>query len=464
MIVRAAVVGTGLALVLGLGACSDPPSNEVIAAADGAVPEDGAAADDDAAADGESGQQVLRAVLEPDDALLTDPGEGWTEVDRWYTEGAMTHWGTGCSGFDRLGDIFNHGTPQTVVWARGDDRLFQRTDDFGWEAGEFADVVEQVPSTCPSVEIGATTVSTTAVEPATVGSAADRITDGDPQGRVVAIAFDAYPHPSLETDIATPEFQPGRPAWMVVATRHNVVSQLVYSPGDRSGPERLPDLVTAQVDTLLEAPVEATGPFEQAGPPPSVAPGTATDVELFVDRLTCRNDGFVEHDGIRWALVEPVPYEWRGRIPILGDLAMDGTAAVFTAHPGPPPVLGEVAEEGTGASGEPQPLEGFSVAMTTGAVPAECVTWERPEPAAPSNRIGRLDCDDRGVTEVVIPDEGQEPEDLAFEADPQTVGVQSDGPLRWSGLDGGGRVVVALFLGDADDANWQIFTCSPPGE
>lgn len=454
MIVRAAVIPAAFALALGLGACSNAPSTEVLA---------GAGSDAEGSGAGVSGQPVLQAVLEPNNALMADPGQGWTEVDRWYTEGALTHWGTGCSGFDRLGDIFNHGTPETVVWARDGDRLFQRTDDFGWDAAEFADVVEQVPSTCPTVEIGAITVSTTAVEPATLGPAADRITDGDSQGRVVAIAFDAYPHPSLETDIATPEFEAARPTWMVVATRHNVVSQLVYSPGGGSGAERLPDLVAAQLDALLATPIEATGPFEKSAPPPSVAAGTATDVELFVDPLTCRNDGFVEHDGIRWTLAEPVPYERWDRNPIIGDLAMDGTTALLTAHPGPPPVLGEeLADVGDGTDREPQLLEGFTVAMTTGAVEAVCIPWEHPEPVVPSNRIGRLDCDDRPFDEIVIPDDGQAPEDLALEANPQTIGIQSDGPLQWSGLDGGGRVVVALFLGDADDANWQIFTCSAP--
>jgi hypothetical protein len=179
-----------------------------------------------------------------------------------------------------------------------------------------------------------TAVSTTAVDPSALGAAADRITEGDPRGRVVAIAFDAYPRPSRDTDIATPEFEPGRPTWMVVATRHNVVSQVVYSPGDGSGPERLPDLSGAQIDALLTTPVEATGPFEKTAPPPSVAPGTATNVELFVDPLTCRKNGVVEHNGISWILAEPVPYEWRGRKPIVGDLAMDGTSAHFTAHPG----------------------------------------------------------------------------------------------------------------------------------
>lgn len=182
---------------------------------------------------------------------------------------------------------------------------------------------------------------------------------------------------------------------------------------------------------------------------------------------TCRNDGFIEHDGIRWLLAGPVPLQWRGRNPIVGDLAMDGTSAVFIAHPGPPPVPGEVgaedeAESGSQSDGGLQSLDGFTVALSSDAAQADCHPWSSPDGGPPSGQIGRLDCDDRGVNEVVIPDEGQSPEDLAFDAHPQTVAIQSDGPPQWSGLDGGAWVVVALFLGDADVADWQIFTCSEP--
>ena len=439
----AAALALGLALAVVLGACSEGTTTEISAG-------DGASG---------SGQPVLAAVLEAANAQVTDFGDGWTEVDRWHTEGSMTHWDTGCSDFDRLGDIFNHGTPETVVWARGDDRLFQRTDDFTWDAGDFAAVVERIPSSCPTVDATALTVAVDAVDPTALGPAAERITEGDPQGRVVAIALDAYPHPSLETDIATPEFEPDQPTWMVVATRHNVVSQVVYAPAD-GDPAGLPDVVAAQVDALLATPIEAHGPIERPAPPPLVAPGTALDVELFVDSSTCRNDGFVDVDGVRWSLAEPIPFEWRGRLPIVGDLAMDGIEAEFTAHAGPPSIPGEdVADDGTGEG--PVWLDGFTVAMTTGMTEAVCHSWHDPESESgpPSSLIGRLDCDDRPVNEAVFPDTGQDPEDLAMEANPQTVRVESDGPLQWSGINGGGWVVVALFLGDADDADWQVFTC-----
>ena len=442
-----AVRTTALFMVIALlvGACSESPVEVVAGSDSGDVGDEGSA---------------LQAVLESENALIADPGDGWSEVDRWYTEGAMTHWGTGCSGFDRLGDMFNAGTPVTVVWANGDDRMFQRTDDFGWDAAEFADDVALVPEVCPSVEIGSLgSVSTTAVDSSVLGEAVDRVVDDDPTARLVAIEFNAYPHPSLETDIATPEFEVGRPSWMVIATRHNVVSQLVYSPGDGSGPERLPELVSAQVDALLGTPIEASGPFRQAEPPPSVEPGTAVGVELFVDPFTCRNDGFVEHDGIRWVLTEGVPFEWRERNPIVGDMDMEGTTAQFTAYPGPPPVEGE---ETTDVDGEVPPLDAFTVTLTTGAVESVCITWERPTEAPPLNKVGRLDCDDRLVQEVRVPNTGQAPEDLAVEANPQVTKVEPDGPLWWVGLDGGGWVVVTIALGDAPDADWQIWTCESP--
>ena len=104
------------------------------------------------------GPQILAARLEASKAMIHNPGEGWTEVDRWYAEGAEPHWNTGCPGFDRLGDIFIRDTVETVVWERGSDRLFQRTHQIDWDAAQFVAAVEQVPVVCPLVEVGATTV------------------------------------------------------------------------------------------------------------------------------------------------------------------------------------------------------------------------------------------------------------------------------------------------------------------
>ena len=455
---RAAVLGVGaLLIMLGTG-CGEPPTLTTTPAASETY--------DD---------RTLAAVLESADALVTDFGDGWHEADRWYTEGGATHWGTGCSSFDQLGDIFNHSTPETVVWALGDARLYQRTSDFTWYAAEFADTVEQVPVDCPTVEIGSlgtVTVTAEGFGPSddgddnlglAVDELRDRLVADDPNGRVVIIEMDAYPYPSLETDGATPEFEVGRRAWMVVATRHNVVSQLVFSPARREVDATLVTLVAAQVDALLGAPIIG-GPITRPEPVTTVPAGTASDVALWVDGQTCRNDGRIEHDGIIWNLAEPIPVLWQHRSPIRGDLEFGGDQAVFAAYAGPPPVPGETSTD-VDAAAPPIELDSFSVTLTTGAVPSVCIPWiepVHPDDAAQVGRAGRLDCDDAPLVEDRFPDSGQSPEDLAAAAYPQAVRVELDGPLMWSAIDGGGRVVAALFLGDADDADWQIFTCAQP--
>ncbi len=394
---------------------------------------------------------TLQAVLEPTNALVEDFGDDWEQVGRWYTEGSMTSWSTGCSDFDRLGDIFNYGTPETVVWARGDDRMFQRTDDLGWDAAQFAATVQAIPDSCPAVEVGQVAVATTLEATSNLGSAPGRITDGDPNGQVVAIKLDAYPHPSPETDIATPEFEPGRDTWMIVATRHNVVSQLVFSPDpERSSTDELASVVAVQIDALLGTPVEASGPFEQAAPPPSVEPGSVANAELYVDPVTCANDGMIDvsigSEEIRWRLTQAVPLAWRGRTPILGHLTFDGTDAEFTADVD---VL----------------LESFTVSMTTGAVQTVCLPWDEPEPSpddVPNTNDRPLDCDDRPIEENRFPDEGQDVLELAKQANPQVIEVRPLQPLFWGGFDGGGRIVVELALGDVENADWQIFTCAQP--
>ena len=409
----------------------------------------------------EVGEGELAAVLEPFDTVLTDPGAGWEEVGRWVTEGSMTDWTTGCPEFDRLGDIFNHGSPQTVVWQRGGDLLYQRTDDVGWEAGAFAVSVEAVPEGCPTVGTDQGPVTTSSADLGTLAPGAEEVGTDDPSTRVVGLALDAYPVPSLETDLFTPEFLVDRPTWMVVTTRHNVVSQLVYSPdpGSGSDPAGLDALVVAQLETLADAPIQARGPFARAAPPPSVERQTVTDAELFVDAFTCRNDGGVTVDGISWRLTEPIPFEWRERNPILGEMTMEGTEATFSAHPGPPPIPGE---DTTDVDGEAPPLDGFTVRLTTGATDAGCDTWEQEPDPDPANSVGRLDCGDDGVlTEERFPDTGQRVEDLAADATPHLASVEEGDPLQWWGIDTAGEVVVGLFLGDVDEPDWQVVTCRP---
>ncbi len=401
-------------------------------------------------------------MLEPANALVEDFGDGWQQVDRWYTEGSITQWDADCSDFNRLGDIFNYGTPETVVWQQGGDQMFQRTDDFGWDAGQFAATALQIPNNCPSVEVGSGTVEIAGAALSELGPAPDRIGEGDPNGQVVAIKLSAYPHPSPETDIATPEFEPDRLTWMVIATRHNVVSQLVYSPApELSTTDRLVKAVEAQINALLETPIEATGPFQQAEPPLSVAPGTIADAELYVDPVECANDGTVdietESGNVRWLLTEPVPTEWRGRLPILGDLTVDGSEAEFSAYPGPPPIPGEASVDVNADLF----LEGFTVGMTTGAIRDSCHLWEAPDDV-PKSVSRPLDCDDRPIEEDRFPDEGQDLLDLAQAANPEVVEVRPLEPLIWAGFDGGGRIVVELALGDIENPDWQIFTCANP--
>lgn len=73
--------------------------------------------------------------------------------------------------------------------------------------------------------------------------------------------------------------------------------------------------------------------------------------------------------------------------------------------------------------------------------------------------VGRLDCTPGYVSEVRVPDTGQSPLEIAKEADPNVVIVEPGEPLWHSGLDAEGNVVVELALGDADRADYQVWTC-----
>ncbi len=408
-------------------------------------------------------RDTLDAVLEHLNTQITDPGSGWVETGRWWTEGSLTDWTTPCEAFNRLGDMFNAGTPETVVWDRDGDALFQRTDDFGWDAVAFARDIEVIPDRCSDVQIGSLTVAVEPVDRAVLGDVVDRITDGDPQGVVVAIRFDAYPVPSLETDISTPEFEPGRGAWMVIATRHNVVSQIVFSPRDGFDGAQLRDLVERQIAALVDADPETTGPIVRPAGPIEVDPGWVADAELFVDPVDCRNGGHLELDGVRWLLAEPVPFEWRGITPILGDFDFGGTSGDFTAYPGPPAVPGEEGEEAVDVDEaddeDAMERDGFTVSLTTGFVDTECDTWEQEPPTERPTSIGPLDCDDRGIVEVRFAEDGVDPSALATEHVPDAVEAVASDPLMWNAVDATGDVVGVLFLGDDAEPDWQIFTC-----
>lgn len=83
------------------------------------------------------------------------------------------------------------------------------------------------------------------------------------------------------------------------------------------------------------------------------------------------------------------------------------------------------------------------------------------EPFVPPRftEIGRLDCAPNYVEETRVPDTGQGPLEIAQGADPDVVTVEPGEPLWHSGLDAEGNVIVELALGDADGADYQVWTC-----
>ncbi|MGF1617164.1 MAG: META domain-containing protein [Acidimicrobiia bacterium] len=78
----------------------------------------------------------------------------------------------------------------------------------------------------------------------------------------------------------------------------------------------------------------------------------------------------------------------------------------------------------------------------------------------PINEVGRLDCSPGVVAETRVPDEGQEVLDIAQEADPNVVEVEHGEPLRYSGLNADGQVIVEIALGDMSGADYQVWACS----
>ncbi|MGA9594539.1 MAG: META domain-containing protein [Acidimicrobiia bacterium] len=75
--------------------------------------------------------------------------------------------------------------------------------------------------------------------------------------------------------------------------------------------------------------------------------------------------------------------------------------------------------------------------------------------------LGRLVCSPGVVVEERVPDTGQDQLEVARAAARDVVEVESDSPLWWWGLDQNGTVIVALALGDADGADYQVWTCEP---
>lgn len=387
------------------------------------------------AADDRTEQPRLDAVIEPATALVADFGTGWTKVDEWYTEGAATEWDSGCQSFDDLDAFFNSDTPTTTIWTADHGDLVHRTASLDWAAADYVELVATAPGRCEAILGGQVSISD-------VDLIFADVTAGD--GRLAAIQLSAYPIADPATDTVLPEFRTDRMAWMVVASRHNVVSQLIYSPaaqdtGPDGGAAQLAELVGVMQVSLAEAPIEARGPIVKPAPAPTVEFRVVERVALRFDPDTCRNDGGFELDGIDWRLSEPVPYDWRDLGSVDGDVTMEGTSATFV---GP---------------------DGTTLALSSSAVETSCHDWEREPRSKPSQAIGRLDCGPGSMTELRVPDGGQTPERLAIEAEASVVRVEAGDPLQWWGLDQAGKVVVGVLLGDAGGADYQIFTCTGRG-
>ncbi|MCP5031931.1 MAG: hypothetical protein GY939_09030 [Actinomycetia bacterium] len=371
----------------------------------------------------------LEAVLESRNAVIDDLPAEWTQQDQWFIEGGETMWDTGCTSFDRLADVYLSDTPTITVWTSAGAEITQRVASLNWDAPAYLASVQSLPKVCPTLEIDGATIEVRSLTD-------DGVINYVPSSDWAVIELSAYPVPDQATELDTPSFALDRPTYLVVLVRHNVVSQLFIATEGELGRELVEGVVIAADQALQGSPVEGTGPFTAPTPPPTAPPQTLDAVELTVDRTQCRNDGRFTVDGIGFALAEGVPLEWRDIDPLIGDVVINGATATFT---GP---------------------DGQSVTLDSGSVNADCPTWETSPPKPPSETWGRLDCTGRGLTEVRTPDEGQTPKSLATAAQPEVVTVEAGHPLQWWGLDGSGTVVVAVLLGDAIPANYQIITCT----
>lgn len=102
-----------------------------------------------------------------------------------------------------------------------------------------------------------------------------------------------------------------------------------------------------------------------------------------------------------------------------------------------------------------------------GPIPARVVDFEASdEPPPPTtipdvgkSSLDRLDCSPGIVVEKRVPDSGQDPLDIARDAEPDVIEVEEGRPLWWWGLNQDGTVIVGLALGDMDGADYQVWTC-----
>ena len=383
------------------------------------------------------GELEISAVVEHANTHVGDFGDGWQRQVEFFVEGGPLPWGTECGAFNRLGDTF--GSAQTSLWERGEARIAHHTDDFNFSAHQFAFDIERIPDRCPQVQVDAGIIDISSVNEAMFSDAQARLADDDPNGVIVSVMLDSYPIPVEDSETAV-QFEHNVATWVVIATRHNVVSPLVYAPADDGAEGDLVELVNTQVDALVSATPDVVGSFAPPERPPTAGPGTVADVELTLD-AECRNGGNVEGAGLRWAVAESAPFEWEGLERVRGDLVTDGTSfATFTS----------IAS---------QDAPSLSVTVTTGPVNAFCATWERPVPLEPLMIVGNLDCGDREIVENRLDNDGRGPLDVVIEFQPDAVSVEPAQPLFWDAFDADGQIVATLASGDDDEMNWQIWSC-----
>ena len=371
-------------------------------------------------------------VLESHDAILNALPQEWVQERQWVVEGAEASWDTGCEGFDGLSEIHVYDAPAVTVWtAAGLAEVTQRVGSVNVNTTGLVGAVRQIPADCPTLTAGGVTVEVSPFDET-------RLLPEVPTSEWAAVELSAYPVVDETTEPDTPTFDPDRRSLLVVLGRHNVLSVLFIDITNDLGAELAGSVVSAADRALQSAPAQSVSVPEPT-PDPAVAAQRLEGVELMLDREDCRNGGGLVIDGVRFQLVGDAPLEWRTIDPLIGDVEVDGE---FGAFIGP---------------------EGAELAITSGPVPAVCTVWEEPSQAEPEPQpesVDRLDCTGRGLNEVRVPDEGQPVEELVLGADPAVVTVEAGGPLQWWGLDADATVVAAVFLGDAEPADYQIFTCA----
>ncbi len=101
-------------------------------------------------------------------------------------------------------------------------------------------------------------------------------------------------------------------------------------------------------------------------------------------------------------------------------------------------------------------LDGGTIPATMASFPPSDIP-----PEDDDSSLGRLECSPEAVVEERVPDTGQDPLEIAQASAPDVVEVQPGQPLWWWGLNQDGTVIVALALGDATGADYQVWTCDP---